>query len=95
MASRKVVNKKETKPAPTTSAPPATTTLSTKEEEASEGAPDMTNPVVAFNMLASALNSANQKGAFTLAESAQTFTALNVVASYINFTIGKGGEKSD
>ena len=90
MASRKVV-KKETKPtAPT----PTATSSSTKEDEASEGAPDMTNPVVAFNMLASALNSANQKGAFTLAESAQTFTALNVVASYINFTIGKGGESN-
>ena len=90
MASRKVV-KKETKPtAPT----PTATSSSTKEDEASEGA-DMTNPVVAFNMLASALNSANQKGAFTLAESAQTFTALNVVASYINFTMGKGGESNN
>lgn len=87
MASRKVV-KKETKP-PTTGPPPKA------EEEATDGAPDdMSNPVVAFNMLASALNNANQKGAFTLAESAQTFTALNVVASYINFTI-KGDGKTD
>lgn len=86
MASRKVV-KKETKP-PTTGPPPKA------EEEATDGAPDMSNPVVAFNMLASALNNANRKGAFTLAESAQTFTALNVVASYINFTI-KGDGKTD
>lgn len=83
MASRKVV-KKETKP---TTGPPRA------EDEATDGAPDMSNPVVAFNMLASALNNANQKGAFTLAESAQTFTALNMVASYINFTIK--GEKTD
>ena len=85
MASRKVI-KKETKP-PTTGPPKA-------EDEATDGAPDMSNPVVAFNMLASALNNANQKGAFTLAESAQTFTALNMVASYINFTI-KGDGKTD
>ena len=85
MASRKVV-KKETKP-PTTGPP------SNAEDEATDGAPDMSNPVVAFNMLASALNNANQKGAFTLAESAQTFTALNMVASYINFTIK--GDKTD
>ena len=87
MASRKVV--KETNKPSTTEQPPSKT-----EDEATEGMPDMSNPVVAFNMLASALNNANQKGAFTLAESAQAYTALNIVASYINFTI-KGGDKTD
>ena len=45
---------------------------------------DYSNPVTCFNVMAAALNNANQRGAFNLAESQSVYQSVNSLAEYIN-----------
>tara|TARA_B110000008_G_scaffold267985_1_gene295621 strand:- start:467 stop:694 length:228 start_codon:yes stop_codon:yes gene_type:complete len=51
--------------------------------------PDFTNPIVAFNLIGSMVNKANQRGVYELSESAMVFQCLQTIGTYINTTVVK------